>query len=115
MVSAMPVAAAPPPRPAAAKQAAPPKPSDFGPDVAKSKVTPLAAGVGLKYYSPGCGTADTAVFTLQIGANDENTKLLTADLAAGKVTASTDVSGQMTSAVPTAGGIVGVQGGNLVT
>jgi YD repeat-containing protein len=201
MVNAVPVAAAPPPTPVAAKQAAPPKPSDFGPDAVKSgdlaingwgdaagyhvevgressgfawheialvqpagmdapswtgyqclsgdgkyaavavlptpvvnqqaardhgafaysvelatgKVSPLAAGVGLKYYSPGCGAADTAVFTLQVGANDENTKLLTADLAAGKVTASTDAPGQVTSAIPTADGIVAVQGGNLVT
>ena len=84
-------------------------------DLATGTVVPLAAGVGLKYYSPGCGAADTAVFTLQVGANDENTQLLTADLAAGKVTASTTTPGQVTSAVPTTDRIVGVQGGNLVT
>ncbi|MFI9381138.1 RHS repeat-associated core domain-containing protein [Kutzneria sp. NPDC052558] len=84
-------------------------------ELATGKVSPLAAGVGLKYYSPGCGAADTAVFTLQTGANDENTQLLTADLAAGKVTASTTASGQLTSAVPTTDGIMAVQGGSLVT
>ena len=83
-------------------------------ELATGKVMPIAAGVGLKYYSPGCGAADTAVFTLLVGDNDENTELLTADLATGKVAASSTTPGQVTSAVPTGDGVVGVLGGTLV-
>ncbi|WP_091314074.1 RHS repeat-associated core domain-containing protein [Amycolatopsis tolypomycina] len=84
-------------------------------DLSSGAVRPLASGVGLKYFSPGCGTGDQAVFTLDVGANDENTRLVTANLATGKVDGSTTVPGQVTSAVPTATGIVGVAGSRLVS
>jgi RHS repeat-associated protein len=74
----------------------------------------LATGVGLKYHSPGCGTADAAEFTLNPGTDQQTTRVLTADLAAGRVTAVTTVAGQVTSVVPTAAGPVGVLGVTLV-
>ncbi|WP_432855269.1 DUF6531 domain-containing protein [Amycolatopsis sp. CA-161197] len=72
----------------------------------------LAGGVGLKYYSPGCGTGDAAVFTVAL---DGQTRLLTANLATGKIGADTTSPGQITSAVPTAFGVVGVAGNRLVS
>jgi RHS repeat-associated protein len=83
-------------------------------ELATGKVTPVVSGVGLKYYSPGCGTADTAVFSLSLGADEQTTGLVTVDLASGKVTNSTTVAGQVSSAVPTPGGVVGVLGSGLV-
>ncbi|WIX90340.1 RHS repeat-associated core domain-containing protein [Amycolatopsis sp. DG1A-15b] len=81
-------------------------------DLASGTVHALAGGVGLKYYSPGCGAGDVAVFTVAI---DQQTKLLNADLAAGKITGSVTASGQITSAVPTRTGIVGAAGNRLVS
>ncbi|MFE9421729.1 RHS repeat-associated core domain-containing protein [Kitasatospora sp. NPDC006697] len=77
-------------------------------------VKPLAAGVALKYHSPGCGTADLATFTSNPGTGQQSTQLLTADLAAGTVLRTTTVDAQVTSVVPTADGPVGVIGANLV-
>lgn len=83
-------------------------------DLATGKVLPVASGVGLKYYSPGCGIGDTATFTLNLGSNDTATELVTANLATGAVTQTVKVSGQVTSAVPTAAGVVGVMGSHIV-
>ena len=81
-------------------------------DLASGAVRALAGGVGLKYYSPGCGTGDAAVFTV---AQDQTTRLLSANLATGKIDADVTAQGQITSAVPTANGIVGVAGSRLVS
>lgn len=84
-------------------------------DLASGKVHPIAKGVGVKYYSPGCGTGDDAIFTLYVGAEDEDTRLLRADLSTGKVTSAVTVDGQVTSSVPVGKQIVGVRRGNLVS
>ncbi len=81
-------------------------------DLGTGAVHALAGGVGLKYYSPGCGTGDTAVFTVAL---DGKTRLLTANLATGKIDADVTTPGQVTSAVPAAGGVVGVAGNRLVS
>lgn len=81
-------------------------------DLGTGAVHALAGGVGLKYYSPGCGTGDTAVFTVAL---DGKTRLLTANLATGKIDADVTTSGQLTSAVPAAAGVVGVAGNRLVS
>jgi len=78
-------------------------------------VHPVAAGVALQYDSPGCGIGDTAVFTVSMGASEQRTELLTAQLATGQVTSAATVSGQVTSPVPVAGHAVGVIGSDLVT
>ncbi|WP_244170639.1 hypothetical protein [Amycolatopsis tolypomycina] len=83
-------------------------------DLLDSSVHPLASGVGLKYFSPGCGAAAKAVFTLDTGADDRDTGLVQADLARGTIDFSVTVPGQVTSAVPADAGIVGVEGRQLV-
>ena len=82
-------------------------------DLASGAVHPVAAGVASKYYSPGCGAGDTAVFTVDLGTDQQQTRLLTADLATGRVSASVDVAGQVTSAVPGPAGPIGVVGGTI--
>ncbi|WP_244885615.1 RHS repeat-associated core domain-containing protein [Amycolatopsis vancoresmycina] len=81
-------------------------------DLGSGAVHALAGGVGLKYYSPGCGTGSSAVFTVAL---DGRTRLLTASLATGKIDADVTTPGQITSAVPAASGIVGVAGNRLVS
>lgn len=84
-------------------------------DIASGVVHPIASGVGLKYFSPGCGVGDDAVFTSNLGSGDAQTVLTTADLATGAVRTSITVAGQITSAVPSSSGVVGVAGSALVS
>jgi RHS repeat-associated protein len=85
-------------------------------NLATGAVRPIASGVGLMYFSPGCGTGDEAVFTLYPGTGQTSTQLVAANLATGHVTQVTTVSGQVSSAIPaTAGGIVGALGPDLVS
>ena len=83
-------------------------------DVSTGAVHPVASGVALKYYSPGCGTGDSAVFTVSLGANEQTTDLLAVDMTTGAVTQQVQVAGEVSSAVPTATGVVGVLGSRLV-
>jgi RHS repeat-associated protein len=83
-------------------------------DLQSGVVRPIAAAVGLKYHSPGCGTGGAGVFTANPGVDERTTVVVTADLAAGKVTGRAMVASQVTSAVPAEGGVVGVVGQRLV-
>jgi hypothetical protein len=42
-------------------------------DLASGQVRPVAAGVALAYFSPGCGVGDEAVFTVYPGTGDTST------------------------------------------
>jgi RHS repeat-associated protein len=84
-------------------------------NVATGAVTALASGVALMYHTPGCGIDDSAVFTAALGTNEQQTQVLRFDLASGKELDQSVVSGQVTSVVPTANGIVGAKGNTLVT
>ncbi|HEX3792310.1 MAG TPA: RHS repeat-associated core domain-containing protein [Pseudonocardiaceae bacterium] len=83
-------------------------------DLSSGAVRPIATGVGLMYFSPGCGIGDDAVFTLNPGTGQTTTQVLRADLTTGAVTSSVTVPGQVASTVPTATGLVGALGPNLV-
>ncbi|SMD24584.1 GDSL-type esterase/lipase family protein [Lentzea albidocapillata] len=74
-------------------------------------VTKLDVLSTLAYYSPGCGAADTVVFT-QVG--ETRTRLLPVDAATAAVKPAVIVDGQLTSAVPTASGIVAADAGRVV-
>ena len=84
-------------------------------NLSTGQVRPVATGVGLMYFSPGCGVGDDAVFSLYPGTGQTSTQLLTADLATGSVTSAVTVAGQLSSAVPTATGPVAALGSDLVS
>ncbi|WP_327370726.1 RHS repeat-associated core domain-containing protein [Streptomyces sp. NBC_01217] len=83
-------------------------------DLRSGVVKSVATGVALKYHSPGCGTGDSAEFTINPGDNQRRTQVLTVDMLKGKIEHSVTVDGQVTSVVPTEQGPVGVLGGSLV-
>jgi RHS repeat-associated protein len=83
-------------------------------DLATGQVHPVAAGVALQYDSPGCGIGDTAVFSVSMGADEQTTQLLVASLPTGRVASALTVAGQVTSAVPGRGELLGVLGSDLV-
>ncbi|SNX64658.1 hypothetical protein SAMN06272735_6486 [Streptomyces sp. TLI_55] len=83
-------------------------------DLTSGKVTKLADTVTLGYFNPGCGTGETAVLT-QLGDEQRNqTRLLTVNTATGAVVRRQTENVQVTSAVPTADGIVGAAAGRLI-
>lgn len=84
-------------------------------NLATGAVRPVAAGVGLMYFSPGCGAGETAVFTLYPGTGQTSTQLLTVNLATGKVTSAVTAAGELSSAVPAAHGPVAALGPDLVS
>lgn len=84
-------------------------------DLSTGRVRPIADGVSLVYYNPGCGTGHLTAFTT-ITPDDTATTVRTADLSTGDLTGTEAVTGQLTSAVPAAGAqeIIGVRQGDIV-
>jgi hypothetical protein len=83
-------------------------------DLASGAVTKLPVLTTLAYYNPGCGDGENAVLT-QEGTEDlHKTRLIPLDAASGKLSKKIEIPGQLTSAVPTAAGIVAADNGALV-
>ncbi|WP_432062050.1 hypothetical protein [Streptomyces sp. S1] len=80
------------------------------------KVTEVAQGVHLSYYSPGCGEDDRVLFSTSSAtdAGPGKTTVIEADAATGRATADRTVTGQLTHLLPTPNGDYGVLDGDLV-
>ncbi|MFI7114543.1 GDSL-type esterase/lipase family protein [Nonomuraea sp. NPDC050227] len=83
-------------------------------DVASRAVRPLAAGVSLAYFNPGCGAGDLVAFTTYLGRAQRPTRVSVLHASTGAVVRSEIVHDQLTSTVPTSDGLVGVRGAELV-
>ncbi|QNP75844.1 transglycosylase SLT domain-containing protein [Streptomyces roseirectus] len=81
-------------------------------DLTDGAVTKLPELVSLAYFNPGCGDGEQAVLTRPQG-ND--TQLLTVDAGRGTLVKKQTVAGQLTSAVPFAGGIAASAGDSVVS
>ena len=77
-------------------------------------VRPLAAGVSLAYFNPGCGAGSKVALTRFGGQADQTTQVLVANAGTGRITSTRSVRGEVTSAVPVGTGVVGAFGGELV-
>ena len=71
-------------------------------DAHTGQTRPLAAGVAVTYFNPGCGVGDSATLT-SYTADESHTRILLADLSSGAVHALPLISGELTSAVPASG------------
>ncbi|MFE0703866.1 hypothetical protein [Streptomyces sp. NPDC058872] len=80
------------------------------------KVTEVAEGVQLAYYSPGCGEDDRVLFSTSSATDTDagETTVIEADAATGRATADRTVTGQLTHMLPTPRGDYGVLNGELV-
>jgi hypothetical protein len=81
-------------------------------DLATGAVRKLAVQTSLAYFNPGCGTGETAVLTQEDDA--ARTRLLRLDAATARTSAPIESAGQLTSAVPVAGGIAAADRDALV-
>ncbi|WP_328941766.1 hypothetical protein OG259_08960 [Streptomyces sp. NBC_00250] len=80
-------------------------------DIDSGQVTKLPFTASLAYFDPSCNPATgTALFS---AFRDDRSRLLTVDTT-GDVVSDTDVTGQVTSAVPVADGAVAARGRKLV-
>src|ERR1039457_6698751 len=68
-------------------------------DAHTGAVRPLAAGLALTYFDPGCGTGSTAALTRYGSADQSRTQILAVNAATGAVTATPVIANQVTSAV----------------
>lgn len=83
-------------------------------DLRTAAVTKLDVQASLAYFDPSCGAGHRAVLTQAGGEHRLQTRLVTVDTASRRVVSRVTVQGQLTSAVPTAAGIVGADAGTLV-
>ncbi len=82
-------------------------------DLDSGAVTKLDRQASLAYFSPGCGVDETAVLTQSGGESKNQTRLLTVDVAAAKVSRTIELAGQITSAVPVGKDIVAADAARL--
>lgn len=82
-------------------------------DLDTGAVTKLERQASLAYFSPGCGTGESAVLTQAGGDSKNQTRLLTVDAAAAKVSRTTELAGQVTSAIPVGNDIVAADSARL--
>ncbi|MFJ6569704.1 hypothetical protein ACIQNU_19995 [Streptomyces sp. NPDC091292] len=84
--------------------------------LADGKVTEVAEGVQLSYFSPGCGTGDRVLFSSSSATDSDagKTTVIEADAATGWITKDRTVKGRLTHLLPTDRGDFGVLNGNLV-
>lgn len=73
-------------------------------DLTSGAVTKLTVQASLAYFSPGCGTGETAVVSRFSDEDVNTTQLVTIDAAQGTTGTPLKVDGQVTSAVPGAHG-----------
>ncbi|MEU7137105.1 SGNH/GDSL hydrolase family protein [Streptomyces sp. NPDC046261] len=69
-------------------------------DLASGEVTKLKSQASLAYFSPGCGTGESAVLSQYAGEHKNATRLVEVDTATGKTADPLELDGQITSAVP---------------
>src|SRR5215469_12756890 len=77
-------------------------------------VRPLAAGVSLAYFDPGCGTGSRVALTSFPGRGERMTRIMVVDAASGKVRMAENLPGQITSAVPVGTGAEAALGSTVI-
>ncbi|WP_157839191.1 NucA/NucB deoxyribonuclease domain-containing protein [Streptomyces flavidovirens] len=82
-------------------------------DLGSGAVTKLDRQASLAYFSPGCGTGETAVFTQAGGESKNATRLLTVDASTANLGRTVELQGQVTSAVPIGKDIVAADAARL--
>lgn len=73
-------------------------------DAHSGAVRPLVTGVSLHYFNPACGAGSTVALTRYVGTDEQTTQLIEADAATASVRGVQTRSGELTAAVPAAGG-----------
>ncbi|MDI5973555.1 GDSL-type esterase/lipase family protein [Streptomyces sp. SL13] len=85
-------------------------------DLVTGAVRKLPFTVSLAYYNPGCGVGEQVALTSQeTNAGRTTSVVRVVDAAGGQILRTTTTAGQLSSAVPYAGGVAAVLGDRLVS
>ncbi len=83
-------------------------------DAHTGKVRPLAAGLLLAYFNPGCGSGSSVALSRYARSDQSVTQVLMVNAASGAVTQAPVIANQVTSAVPAGGTLYAAEGHRLV-
>lgn len=83
-------------------------------EVATGRVKPLAAGVAVKYHTPGCGSGSRATLSRSLGRDQASTEILLVGADTGGILKTLSVRGQVTSAVPVGNSVWAARGRDIV-
>jgi lysophospholipase L1-like esterase len=83
-------------------------------DAHNGNVRPLASGVSLAYFNPGCGAGHQVALTSYLTQDEGATRVAVVDAATGTLVQSVAVHGELTSAVPVGSAIAAARGSALV-
>lgn len=83
-------------------------------DAHTGAVRPLAAGLMLAYFNPGCGTGSNVALSRYIDIDQSSTQILTVDAASGGSNSTPVIRDQVTSAIPVGGELLAAEGRRLV-
>jgi hypothetical protein len=83
-------------------------------DVRTGAVRPVASGVSLAYFDPGCGADGSVTLTSYLGSGQRPTRLSVFSAASGRLEEASTVRAEVTSAVEVRGRILAAEGGSLV-
>lgn len=83
-------------------------------DAHTGAVRPLAAGLMLSYFNPGCGTGSNAALSRYADIGQSSTQILTVDATNGRTAATPIIPNQVTSAIPVDGTLYAADGHRLV-
>ncbi|MEU7750876.1 hypothetical protein [Micromonospora sp. NPDC049171] len=83
-------------------------------DLHSGAVRKLPVTSSLAYFNPGCGAGEKAVLTQAGGDELDRTRLIEVDTVTSALGTPVEVPGELTSPVPTAGGIVAADAGAVV-
>jgi O-glycosyl hydrolase len=78
------------------------------------KTRPLASGVSVAHFDPGCGTGSQVALTTYLGRDQRTTRVTILEAATGRVLRSATVQSEVTSAVPVGTTITAARGGTVV-
>jgi hypothetical protein len=83
-------------------------------DLGSGTVTKLAQRTSLAYHNPGCGTGEDVILSTREDGAAVSTRLAVVNGATGALTRLTRTPGELTSAVPFAGGVAAALGNRIV-
>lgn len=83
-------------------------------DAHTGAVRPLATGVMLSYFDPGCGTGSTVALSRYTNIDQSATRIDVMDASTGTTIATPAVANQVTSAIPVDGTVFAAEGHRVV-
>ncbi|HEV2372196.1 MAG TPA: hypothetical protein VGS19_08510, partial [Streptosporangiaceae bacterium] len=83
-------------------------------NVRSGAVRPIAGGVSLAYFDPGCGADGTVTLTSYLGPAQRPTRVSVFDAASGRLERTATVPAEVTSAVAAGGRVLAAEGPDLV-